>query len=346
MKISLRAITGHHMFLGLVLLAGVASIACGFSKVGTTAAPFLKIEFGARAVAMGGSFVALADDPTGVYYNPAGIVELQGTSLAGGHTVWFADLDYNYASFVLPTRRVNVCMWGSFLTSEQMEITTIEQPEGTDQYFQYSDALIAMSAAAFLSDRLSIGISGKYIQQTLYHESASTFALDIGSILRTPLRGMRMGLVLTNYGGRMQLAGNDLVVQTDPWPEYSGNPDAEARLSTESFPLPLAFKIGFALDLVGSGEALIVNKAQSVTFVLDGIHPNDGEEKVQMGCEYGMFNTLFLRVGYKVNYDTQRFATGAGVRVPIGGRNIAVDYAFVDMGVLDSTHRISLALGF
>jgi hypothetical protein len=314
--------------------------------VGTTAAPFLKIEYGARPVGMGGSFVALADDPSGIYYNPAGIAELKNAQFMGGYTVWFAGLTYNYATLVLPTSRVNFSLWGSFLYSDDIRVTTVESPESTSQWCSYIDGLLGITVSAFLSDRLSVGLSGKYIQQKLYNESASTFALDIGSILRTPLKGTRLGMCLVNYGGRMQLAGNDLIIETDPWPEFNGNPDVEARLTSESFPLPLAFKLGIAFNLLGADDAFFENKDHRITLAVDGIHPNDGEEKVQFGIEYALYNTLFLRGGYKVNYDTQKFTGGAGMKFGIGQRTFAVDYAYVDMDVLDATHRISLMIGF
>jgi len=331
--------------VALLLLAWLALGLC-FTKVGTTAAPFLKIEYGARPVAMGGAFVALANDPSGIYYNPAGLAEIKNPQFMGGYTVWFADMKYNYATFVLPTKRVTLALWGSFLYCDDIEVTTVEDPEGTSQYFSYIDGLLGITVSSFLSDRLSVGLSGKYIQQKLYNESASTFALDIGSILRTPLKGMRLGMCLANYGGRMQLFGNDLIIQTDPWPEFTGNPDVEARLTTESFPLPLAFKLGIALDVLGNGEAFITNEQHSVTVAVDGIHPNDGEEKAHFGLEYGLYNVLFLRGGYKVNYDTQKYSAGVGMKFSIGQRTFAVDYAYVDMDVLEATHRISLVIGF
>jgi len=329
----------------LLILAWFALAAC-FTKVGTTAAPFLKIEYGARPVGMGGAFVALADDPSGIYYNPAGIAEIKTAQFMGGYTVWFADLTYNYATFVLPTQRVNFALWGSFLYSDAIPVTTVEDPEGTGQEFTYIDGLLGVTVSTFLSDRLSIGLSGKYIQQKLYNESASTFALDVGSILRTPLKGARLGMCLANYGGRMQLFGNDLIVQTDPWPEYTGNPEVEARLTTESFPLPLAFKLGIALDVLGADEAFVNNEEHRVTLAIDGIHPNDGEEKLNLGIEYGVYNILFLRGGYKFNYDTQEFTAGAGMKFSIGHRTFAFDYAYVNMDVLDATHRVSLVIGF
>ncbi|MGB3341545.1 MAG: PorV/PorQ family protein [bacterium] len=345
MKISLSnlPLLAIRFILSIMILV---TIGHGFNKVGTTAAPFLKIEFGARAVAMGGSFVALANDPSGVYYNPAGIAELQNAYISGGHTEWFTDLNYEYAAFVLPMKRINFCLWGTFLSSADMEVTTVEVPEGTGQYFKYIDGLLAFTTSALLSDRLSIGFSAKYIQQSLYNESAATLALDIGSILRTPLTGTRLGMCLVNYGGRMQLAGNDLIVEADPWPEYQGNSEVEARLSTESFPLPMAFKLGLAFQIIDHEDAFITHDNYQLKIAVDGIHPNDGEEKLQVGVEYGIYDILFLRGGYKVNYDTQKFTAGAGVKAGIAGRDIYLDYAYVDMDILDATHRMTLTIGF
>ena len=338
----------HRTYLPLIILSGIfllTSVAYAFDKVGTTAAPFLKIECGARPVAMGGSFVALANDALGVYYNPAGFAEIKTLQVSGGHTRWFADLTYDYAACVIPIRKFNVCVWGTFLSSGDMEITTIEDPEGTDQYYRYTDGLLSVSMSTYISEFLSIGVSGKYIQQSIFHESAATLAFDVGSVFRTPIKGARIGMCLVNYGGRMQLAGSDLIVQTDPWPGYSGNPDVEARLTTESFPLPLAFKLGIAWDLINSEGSVFNNDIHRFVVAIDGIHPNDGEEKLQIGGEYGLYNTLFLRGGYKFNYDTQKFTVGGGINMNIGKRLISVDYAYVDMDVLDATHRISVTLG-
>ena len=345
MKISFSSLA-HFSIRFILAVIILLNVGYGFNKVGTTAAPFLKIEFGARAAAMGGSFVALANDPSGVYYNPAGIAELKGAYISGGHTEWFAGLHYDYAAFILPMKRINFSLWGTFLSSADMEVTTVETPEGTGQYFKYIDGLLAFTTSALLSDRLSIGFSVKYIQQSLYNESAATLALDIGSILRTPLTGTKLGMCLVNYGGRMQLSGNDLIIEADPWPEYQGNSDVEARLRTESFPLPMAFKLGLSFQIIDHEDAFITNDKYQLKFAVDGIHPNDGDEKLHVGLEYGIYDILFIRGGYKVNYDTQKFTAGAGVKAGIAGRDIYFDYAYVDMDILDATHRMTLTIGF
>ena len=80
----------------------VASFAGDFSKVGTAAAQFLKIGVGARAMGLGGSFTALANDVSTLYWNPAGITNLGGFSFAVRHTEWFANISHDFAGVVYP----------------------------------------------------------------------------------------------------------------------------------------------------------------------------------------------------------------------------------------------------
>jgi len=81
----------------IVGLAMAAPIHSQVTKVGTTAAPFLTIDVGARAVGMGGSFVSVADDATAMFWNPAGIARLSTNEVTLNHTEWIAGINFNYA---------------------------------------------------------------------------------------------------------------------------------------------------------------------------------------------------------------------------------------------------------
>lgn len=82
--------------LGLVL-PGTAGAAQIFEKVGTFDGQFLKIGIGARAAAMGGAFVAVADDASALYWNAAGIarVDADKSQLQFNHAIWPADLKFS-----------------------------------------------------------------------------------------------------------------------------------------------------------------------------------------------------------------------------------------------------------
>jgi len=82
------------VLLTLSIAGSIAFAQTGVSKRGTTSAPFLSIAQGARALSMGGAFVAVASDPSAMFWNPAGVAELQGFNLIFDHTLWIADIKY------------------------------------------------------------------------------------------------------------------------------------------------------------------------------------------------------------------------------------------------------------
>ncbi|MCK5705535.1 MAG: UPF0164 family protein, partial [Cyclobacteriaceae bacterium] len=80
------------------LLVFLFSIGCllGQSKIGSSAAPFLNIAIGPRAVSMGGTFVATASDVSALYWNPAGASRIGTNEAMFSHSKWFADINYNW----------------------------------------------------------------------------------------------------------------------------------------------------------------------------------------------------------------------------------------------------------
>ena len=95
----MRYITYTFLFT-LLLLSAVPGYAT--TNVGTAGAQFLKIGPGARVDSLGGAFGGLADDVTSIYWNPAGISQLNKISFSDTHTIWLADLRYNYLAFATP----------------------------------------------------------------------------------------------------------------------------------------------------------------------------------------------------------------------------------------------------
>ena len=124
-----RGGTSTHRALALlsVLIMSTAASLQGLDNVGTTAGQFLKIEVGARATGMGGSFVALADDPSALYWNPAGISLLDGPSFTASHIEWFADITHDFVGFALPFKDGALGISVITLNTGRMEQTTIER---------------------------------------------------------------------------------------------------------------------------------------------------------------------------------------------------------------------------
>ncbi len=336
-----------HILILIVIIFHAAAYAGDFSKVGTAAAQFLKIGVGARAAALGGSFTALANDVSTIYWNPAGITNINGFSLAVSHNEWFADISHDFAGVVYPLTSSDViALHVVALNTGEQEVTTVTQPEGTGIYYDISDLAIGLSYGRTLTDRFSVGLTVKYIQQNLYNESANTFAIDLGTYLRTGFHDLVIAMNMSNFGGNMQLEGRDLITITDINNQVSGNYNPDARLKTEPWPLPLTFRVGVAMNFVGGNDPIVESSMNRFTLAVDGVHPNDNTEKVNIGGEYAWNETVFARVGYKINYYLEKWTFGIGLRMDVLNQQVGFDYALVDFNDLGKVSQFSLELRF
>lgn len=332
-------------FIVIILLLPSTLLAGGFSKVGTAAAQFLKIGVGARAMGMGGSFTAVANDVSTIYWNPAGIANLDRTSISFTHSQWFADITHDFAGVVVPISASDfLAVHATTLNTGEQEVTTVANPDGAGVFYDVRDLAIGLSYARQLTDKFSVGISGKYVMQTLYNVQASSFTLDIGSYLRTGFHNLIIGMAISNFGGSMQLDGRDLITIADINSSFGGNYNPDARLTTQEYPLPLIFRVGLAMDFVGGKDPVFESEDFRLTLATEGTHLNDNNERFNIGSEISWTETVFLRGGYKINYDTEKWAVGVGVNFLIGNQKVVVDYAYVDFDKLGNVSQFSLQL--
>jgi hypothetical protein len=334
--------------LPLLLLVPVMMQAGDFSKVGTSAAQFLKIGAGSRGAAMGDAFVAVATGVDALAWNPSGIAGTGSVAVAASHAKWFADISHNFAGLVVPlgddqALGLSVIQLGA----PEQEVTTIDKPDGAGVYYDVSDLALGLTYARRLTNRFSVGVTAKYIQQTAFNESANAFAVDIGTTLETGFHGLVIGMSLANFGSNMRLEGRDLLSVSNPSAAIAaGAYGPNSHLTTEEWPLPLYFRIGVAMDVVGGRDPFVVSDQHRVTIALAGDHPNDNVERGSVGAEYGWSETLFLRAGYKINYDVEKWTFGAGVAVAPGEQKVTFDFALVDYGDLGKTSRFTVGVQF
>ncbi len=315
------------------------------TNVGTTAATFLEIGVGARAIGMGGAFVATANDVSAMYWNPAGIAQLNRMQAIFVHTDWLVDITYDYAGMVFPLAGFGVVgMNLTTLNMGEMQVRTIDRPEGTGEYFDARDLAIGLAYGVNITNRFALGFNVKFISQTIWKERATGFAIDIGTLYQTPWKGLRIGAALTNFGTDMKMTGNDLLVYHDIDPYQLGNNDRIfAELQTDAWPLPLNFQLGLAYDLLD-------DEFQHLTLEMDAMHPIDNSESMNLGMEYSYRNRYFLRAGYRNLFlkDSEEGLTlGGGVEMPLmGNLRAGVHYAYADFGRLQNIHRFTLLLAF
>jgi len=336
------------ILLSLAIIAmPVTGFGGGFSKVGTAAAQFLKIGVGARPMGMGETYAAVANDVNSLYWNPAGIMNVKSITVGVSHSKWLGEMSHNFAGIVIPLGESDgLGISALSLSTSEQEVTTVEQPDGTGLFYDVNDLAIGVSYAHALTDRFSVGLTAKYIQQDAYNESANTMAIDVGTYLRTGFHNLVIAMCVSNFGGSMKLEGRDLIALADINKGISGEYNPDARLKTEPWSLPLNFRVGIAMDIVGGENPFVQSEYHRVTMAVDGNHPNDNNERLNVGGEYSWNETFFARLGYKVNYDIEKWTFGAGVKINLGSQQVGVDYALVDYHDLGKVSRFSVELRF
>jgi hypothetical protein len=299
----------------------------GGQRAGISTAQFLKIGVGGRASALGESFVAISDDASALYWNPAGLAQFKTDEVIFSHNIWLVDINHDFLGAVYHLDSDNT--FGISLTSlsmEKMPVTTEFAPFGNGEYFGFSDIALSVSYARKMTEQFSFGGTVKYIEETLDKLKMRGVMLDIGTYYRTGLGSTRFAVTVSNFGAELAPDGEIVLIGKRKNSEW------------QSFAPPTIFRIGFAFEPYQDED-------HSVTTSIQLNHPNDNSENVSLGVEYSWERMLFLRGGYKINVDEQNYSFGAGVNVPIIIAQFTLDYAFANFERLGSAHRFSIILG-
>lgn len=309
----------------------------GFNNNGTRVAQFLKMAVGGRASAMGESYAAIANDASALFWNPGGVGNLKNLEVHLTHMDYLLDITFDYAGLVVPLSSGNLGFSAAVLNAGEARRTTIEDPDGEiSGTWSATSVALGMTYSRALSDRFSVGVTGKYIREGLFNSSASAVAIDIGSLYDTGINGIKIGMAMTNFGGKMSLSGRDFTVRNvDVAPTLEGNNTPSGNLSVDEWPLPLNFRVGLSYEV-------FKNESGTLLLASDFVHPTDADERVNLGAEYSLSNKIYVRGGYKFNYDEESFTAGGGLNLPITTYNLMIDYAFQEFGILGETHRFSL----
>ncbi|MCK5573017.1 MAG: PorV/PorQ family protein [Bacteroidetes bacterium] len=310
----------------------------GGQRVGISAFQFLKLGVGARGVGMGESFVAVANDVSALYWNPAGLVQFSENQAMAAHTEYVVGISHEFFGVVYHLGESDA-LGASFMAlhMDEMEITTETQPFGTGRYFRFGDVALSVSYSRKMTDRFSFGLTVRYAEETLDVLSMRSFMIDVGTFYWTGLGSSRFAVVIANFGGDVTPQGSVT--------GFTGN----VINTFQSFSLPTMFKLGFAIDPIMTERHLLTASIQLS-------HLNDNSENLRLGLEYGWNEVFYLRAGIKRTIDqsllgadattAESYSFGAGVQVPLGISTVGADYSYSDFSRLGKVHRLDLAFTF
>lgn len=293
---------------------------------GSSGALFLNYSPSARASSMANSYSSITDDVFSIYYNPAGLVNLEKFELGASYTKSFEDLSNQYLSFAYPYKigKVLGFSYHSFSDGDIQGYDAMGSP--TSLIKTVNKALTFSYSKAFTKDEieraiLNGGISLKYIFQTLDNVSAQSFGLDIGVIYNIrpykywikeiPAQEFRVGAVIRNLGPGL-------------------------KFDKESSSLPLSLNFGGAwISYPWSKHKLIVSLENKISL--------DDEYKILFGIEYLLFQLLSVRFGYETSKKIgSSFSFGFGFKLSF----VDFDYSIGNYGDLGNMHKMNIVVRF
>ncbi len=299
----------------------------GGENVGTAGAQFLRIPVGARAVALGRSYVANAYDGSAAFWNPAGIMQTESRrSLFFGHTEYAAGINLEHASYHWHRQNYGFGVSAGMLRSGEIPRTDEFHQEGTGQTFRADQYQLGLSMARLMTDRFSFGLTGRFYQENLDEFTIRAFLMDLGVLYFVGVGDLRVGFAVRNFGSDMRPDGTPPAI-----PGY----DASSEFQAVAAPTSGSFGVAYTWGL---------SQRMGLLTTTDFHHPTDYSESFRMGLELDLDRRLFLRGGFETNRDEGGLSAGFGVQLARDGWDIRLDYAMSDMGAFGTIHHVTIDL--
>lgn len=293
----------------------------GGQLVGTTVLAFLKIGVGVRAAALGGTYVSIPEGASSIHWNPASGAFLHGFNMEVDHTEWFVDTRHEFAALNYMKGFSSFGCEAVALYIPSTPETDENHPFGTGNYFVFGDYLFGLSTARRLTDRFSIGLGAKYVNEILDDFTARSFALDFGALYSIGYRDMWIGVSLSNLGTSVRVE--------------------KGKEKGELFLIPSIYRIGFSGRIV---------KPILAAFQIE--KPSDNIEVLSVGLEWIYLKLLSLRTGYRFGRGLhgktmlpKGLSLGLGLKGGKFGYQFSLNYAITGYGYLGDIHRIGIEIG-
>jgi hypothetical protein len=310
----------------------------GGQRAGISAFQFLKIGAGPRAVGMGEAFIAVANDASALFWNPAGLVQFNKDEVIFAHGWYVVDIKHEFFGGVYhltPGDALGLSVIS--LHMQEMPVTTETAPFGNGRYFTFGDVAVGATYSRKMTDQFSFGLTVRYVEETLDLIKMRGVVTDIGTFYWTGLGSARFAVVVSNFGADVSPSGNIT--------ELNGTQVS----SFQSFSPPTQFKLGFAMEP-------LEDEHSRLTTSVELHHPNDNAENLHFGVEYQWEKWFWLRAGVmrtigerllgQDNSSSGDITLGLGVAVPTTFSDVRFDYAFANFNALGSVHRISIGFSF
>jgi hypothetical protein len=297
------------------LLAAIIAAVFGKATIAAegslSTAGFLRVGVGAKAMGLGEAFTAVADDASAVYWNPAGLGRFDKRQVQFSHYDWYQDVKIENLYCAFPAGRFGFGAGVTYLGFGNFQSYDEDGNPG-DELSMYNLAA-SVSVGFALNENLSLGLTGKYIEQSFDMVKGTSFAGDIG--LLADFNSVRFGLAGVNLGSPVQFV-------------------------SEREQLPAALRAGMALRQFS--DKMLVSVEAYVPF--------NGDIVWHQGLEVNLGGPLSARTGLTYQpqdvpgADAFQYNLGAGISYGAG----RFDYTFIPSSQFggDPIHNLSLSISW
>lgn len=324
----------HKKLSVLLLIFLVSQMHVNAQSLSDIPGSFVDVGFGSRPAGLGFAFVGLADDENSVYWNPAGLGQIDGISAGFSQADQLGLISYSNASIIVPFRK-----------NQSFGISVIQSGD---------DALEELSINASYGIKLSqfsLGFSVKYRNATFGNNTlnredyivfddtefedgvnqqvfgdANGFGVDLGLIYK-PTSRLQFGVLVRDAYAPMD------------WESEARGVEYQARGKYEE-ELPLDVIIGSSFII--SNNLLLVTDFQPA-------RSDERTDWVRVGLEGRLVKVLMLRAGTEQginDFDDERFTLGTGLNLELRDKiRLRADYAYI-IDPIQNSQRIGFSISF
>ncbi len=321
------------VFISLILFVPKLNAQGDLKKVAQSGMQYLKIGVGAEMVGRGEAGISMVKGLESIFWNPAGLSDLDDKEFYFSHNSWIADISMdaaavgmnfgNYGTFALSVIWMNYGKLNATAVANTVSGSTqlgyID--EGT---FSPSDIAIGLAYSRRISEQFAVGGQVRFLYED-YGQNVVVTTTGVNQTVSNIMKTFSVDLGTVYYPGYKSLAFAMSIQNFSP----------DIKYQQEAFGTPLTFKMGISMNMLDVFEN---SPRSSLLLAVDAIHPRDYTERLNLGLEYDYLGIFQLRTGYRMNYDLGNFTSGVGLRYSLSnGMQIKLDLSYI----VDATGRFS-----
>ncbi len=301
-----------YCFIILLLYYFITSVYAG---IGTTSANFLKLPQGNRAVAMGNSFVAFAEGPVSMYWNPAGLANGVFNEGRMVYNDWIQGVINGYAAYRHNLKAGGFALAVTYLNSGKM-VKRGSGREDSGATYSLENVGIGIGRGVKINNNFNAGVSINFIYESIDGNSINGLAGGLGAQYHKKINEhyLNAGVSIMNLGTQMGYQ--------------------------DKFPLPAVIRLGVGDELLAGR----LRGSAEIDYYIVESKVNGG-----LGIELRATPFLDLRCGYKFGYRDISLPYGltAGFEIKyVESVEYLFDYSITTIGDLGYINRIGFGIRF